>query len=683
MRRSFPITVILSLVTLFSVAQEAEEAAGPRSVSIDDLLGFRTVGDPQISPDGKWVLYVVTTQDLKSNERNSDIYRVPFAGGEPLQMTTSAKADSTPRWSPDGQTIAFLSARDGTMQIYTMPAFGGEAKKLTNHNGSVFGFAWRPDGKALVFRALAPHPGEPDLARKLESDAIVVGEGERPQVLWLLDLETKKAERITAEELSVGSFEWSPDCKYIAFTASEKPGEFESFYYSDIYLLELDKQKPELLYQNSGPDISPVFSPCGKWLAFLSRDGKLNPVGGRSLMLLDIKEREVKNLTGWFKPQIMSLFEWTKKGRIYFMAYKRTTLQFFSADPQEESISQVTEGDYFHSSVTFSTDGSLAAFARENLVNPADIYAVEIEKGGFGDPARLTRINPEIQSSMLGRPEVIKWNSVDGLEIEGILIYPIDYVQGKRYPLILKIHGGPAGIFPQVFFPLSSRSAHIFADRGWAILMPNPRGSWGYGDEFEQAVINDFGGGDYQDLMAGVDKVIDMGIADPDRLAVQGWSYGGYMTAWIITQTDRFKAAAVGAGPSNLFSMYGTTDIPDMFHWYFDGDIYGERKQLYSERSPISHINRVVTPTLIVHGQWDRRVPVGQAQEIHRALLRRNVPTKLILYPREGHVPLEISHQRDLFQRWISWFSKYVLGEEVTFVEELEDKEEEKEKESR
>ena len=666
MKRSFLITLVLSLVTLYSVAQETEKATEPHPVSIDDLLSFRTVGDPQISPDGKWILYVVTAPDLKKNDRDSDIYRVPFEGGEPVRMTTSPKADSSPRWSPDGQTIAFLSARDGTMQIYTMHAFGGEAEKLTDHGEPISGFAWRPDGKAILFASAVPKSEE-----EKERVATVVDEDLRPRHLWLHVLASKESEQLTSGEMSVRSFDCSPDGKAVVFSAGERAQAFDMFYRTDIYIVEIGNGEPRPLHQNEGVDLSPVFSPCGKWVAFISRDDELHPVGHRSLALLELSSGEIRMLAEDFSPQIIGDIEWTSNLGIVFHTYDRVARRFYCADPGSGSITLFTEGDYVYSALDINAESNRLAFIREDPLTPADLYAAELDSDGIGEPRKLTEVNPQVGNWKLGCTEVITWTAPDGVEVEGLLVYPVDYESGRRYPLMVFAHGGPADAFLLEFsanwYSNHYNTAQYFAGLGWAMLMPNPRGSIGYGDKFERGNINDWGGGDYQDIMSGVDKVIEMGVADPEKLAMRGWSYGGYMTAWIVTQTDRFKAAAVGAGLTNMVSMYGTTDLFGVLEYHFGGHIYGERKQLYLERSALTHVKNVVTPTLIIQGRMDQRVPMGQAQEFYRALKTLGVPTKLIIYPNMGHGPFGIRERRDILQRWTSWFSKYVLGEEVTF----------------
>jgi dipeptidyl aminopeptidase/acylaminoacyl peptidase len=664
--------LILSFVSI--AAQEESSPAEAHAVTIDDLLTFRTVGDVQISPDGRWILYVVTTPDLKKNERNSDIFRVPFEGGPPVKMTASPKSDVSPRWSPDGLTIAFLSDREGKMQVFTLHAFGGEAEKLTDHDESVSSFEWRPNGKAILFLALEPLSEQQKEEQKNKEDQIVVDDNLRPQHLWLFDIDTKKSEQITKGNCSVLGFEWSPDGAEILFSAAEKATAFDRMAHTDIFTVRPGGE-PVRAYENDGPDNSPSFSPDGQKIAFLSRLGALNPVGSQSLMLLDRESGGVTNLTQGFKDYISGHF-WAADGAgLFFQGTEGTTAQLYYMDTSGGGLTRLTGDAGVCSSFDLSADGGRIAFIREDGSNPPDVHSAEISGTNPFQGNKLTEINPQAKEWKLGRTEVIQWNSPDGQVVEGLLIYPVDYQKGRRCPLIVLIHGGPSGVFVQNFKASWYNSGHYFAGRGWAMLMPNVRGSIGYGDEFQQANINDWGGGDYVDIMSGVDHLIARGIADPEKLAVRGWSYGGYMTAWIVSRTARFKAAAVGAGLTNLVSMYGTNDIPQVLEQYFGGDIYGESLYLYRERSALSHIGNAVTPTLILHGQGDQRVPIGQAQEFYYALKKKGVPTQLVFYPREGHGPGEINHQRDILQRWTVWFSRYVLGEEVTFEEKQEEAE--------
>jgi dipeptidyl aminopeptidase/acylaminoacyl peptidase len=306
-----------------------------------------------------------------------------------------------------------------------------------------------------------------------------------------------------------------------------------------------------------------------------------------------------------------------------------------------------------------SKDGTKVAYTLDSPTAPTDVFVAGAD---FAAPRKITTVNPEAADFALGETEVIKWKSSDGWDIEGVLVKPVGYEPGKKYPLLVDVHGGPTGAHTNGFKIGVHNGGQLWAGRGWAVLYPNPRGSSNYGEKFMRGNIPDWGGGDYRDIMAGTDEVIKRGIADPEKLAVMGWSYGGYMTCWIVSQTGRFKAARMGAGLSNIYSMYGTTDIPGYIGTFFNNNPTEETMKLYAERSGLTYAHKVTTPLLIMHGMNDERVPIGQPMEFYRALKDRGKTVELVWYPREGHGNGEYYHQRDQVRRDLVWMTKYVLG---------------------
>jgi dipeptidyl aminopeptidase/acylaminoacyl peptidase len=291
-------------------------------------------------------------------------------------------------------------------------------------------------------------------------------------------------------------------------------------------------------------------------------------------------------------------------------------------------------------------------------MTPSEVYVTD---STFGSYKAVTTTNPQAASFALGEAEVVTWKSTDGLEVEGVLLKPVGYQAGKKYPMLTVAHGGPSGAYVNNYRVGGLEGGQVWAGEGWAVFYPNPRGSTNYGEKFLRANINDWGGGDYRDIMTGIDALVAKGIADPDKLAHIGWSYGGYMTAWVITQTSRFKAAMVGAGLTNMWSMYGTNDIPNVLVTYFGGIPNARTMELYTDRSAMSHVDKVTTPTLILHGSSDERVPIGQPMELFRALKDRGKTVELVFYPREGHGFQEYYHQKDRLERIHDWVTKYTL----------------------
>jgi dipeptidyl aminopeptidase/acylaminoacyl peptidase len=355
--------------------------------------------------------------------------------------------------------------------------------------------------------------------------------------------------------------------------------------------------------------------------------------------------------------------EWTPDSRrIVFTAGRGAYREIFSYEVASERFTQVTRGR-IAALGGISRDGSRAAAVFESASTPPDLFVSDLT---FAAPRKLTSVNPEASEFALGESEIVRWTSSDGTAIEGVLQKPVGFATGTRYPLLVAVHGGPAGVFLANYRVSTGDGGQHWAGQGWAVLYPNPRGSSNYGERFMQANIPDWGGGDFRDIISGVDALVSRGIADPERLAILGWSYGGYMTAWAVTQTNRFKAAMVGAGLTNLWSMYGTNDIPNTLAAYFKGLPNADNLPLYTERSALTHAGRITTPTLILHGAADERVPIGQPMEFYRALKDRGVPTELVFYPRAGHGLTEYYHLLDRLQRQFDWMTKYVGARRAT-----------------
>jgi dipeptidyl aminopeptidase/acylaminoacyl peptidase len=351
---------------------------------------------------------------------------------------------------------------------------------------------------------------------------------------------------------------------------------------------------------------------------------------------------------------------WSPDGRkIYFVSSVGTTSQLFSVAASGGEPRQVSNISGVISQATFSKDGSNAAFNRSDIQHPADVYVTR--SLSTINPIQLTNHNPQIAGFELGRGEVIRWKSKDGMEIEGLVIYPSGYEQGKRYPMVVDVHGGPSGVWTQSFPGSWSNFGHVWAGHGWVCFYPNIRGSSGYGEKFLLANVKDWGGADYQDIQSGIDFLIAQGVADPDKLAQAGWSYGGYMTAWTLTQTSRFKAVMVGAGLTDMFSMYSTDDLQRILDGYFGGEPWNEL-EAYRRASAMTFIKQARTATLIQHGAADQRVPPTQAWELYMGLKKNHVPVEMRLFPREPHGLQEPRHQLDKMRREYAWFSKYVLG---------------------
>ena len=444
-------------------------------------------------------------------------------------------------------------------QIYLISPFGGEAEKLTDAKTGVNSFTWSPDSKRIAYTAQVPLTEAEEKKQKDKDDAQVVDTNFRFSHLWVIETETKKATEIVKADLVLNDAQFAPDGKRISYTATPTT-KADDGALSDIYIANVDGSgTPRKLYENSGPDSGARWSPDGKWISFNSRDEKKGNLGFPGLYVIAAEGGAPR---ARFHQTLITRFR-LRFGRatattLYVSSAHRTTSQIFSLPVTGGEAKLISSGEAVISGASFTMNRDKIAFARGDLHHPAEVHVSSL---GHFNPTKLTDHNSQLKDIALGRSEVIKWKSKDGMEIEGLLIYPVGYEAGKRYPTITNIHGGPSGVWAQSFPGSWGNFAHVWAGKGWVTFLPNIRGSSAYGEKFLLANVKDWGGGDYQDIQTGIDELIKRGIADPEKLGQGGWSYGGYMTAWTLTQTNRFKAVMVGAGLTNMFSMYSTNDL--------------------------------------------------------------------------------------------------------------------------
>jgi len=668
MKTSATAAIFLGLLVLFASAITAQ--TGVTAWDPEMQLKVRAVGTPRVSPDGKRMVYTVSeaVTTTEKSEFLSQIWMANIAAKENVQITFGDKSSTNPKWSPDGNWIAFTSNRkDNKNNLYLLSLNGGEAEPLTDVKSAVTNFAWSPDGRSIAFTMTDPKSEEEDKNDKAKNDFRWVDENLKMSRLYVLTIQKdangkREPRKLTTGNYNVDEFDWSPDSSRIAFSHSKTPVA-NDWTTSDVSIIEVATAKVAVLANTPAAESSPIYAPDGNSIAILVSD---NPPRWAQTGVIQVFATNATNASNIAQPKSLiasydgqpSIAGWSADGRrIYFSEAKGTATQIYALDVAANRIEEIKTSPAVYSAVALNRSGTTFAFVRQTPDTPGDAYVASVSDFS---PVQISHVNADLKMPSVGRTEVIRWKAKDGKEIEGLLTYPVGYQNGQRVPLILNIHGGPTGVFQQTFiggrgvYPLAT-----FASRGYAMLRPNPRGSSGYGTEFRRANMQDWGGADYQDLMAGVDRVIEMGVADPDRLGVMGWSYGGFMTSWIVTQTHRFKAASAGAPVTNLMSFNGTADIPSFIPDYFGGQSWDVMDR-YQKHSPMFNVKGVTTPTMIQQGDADIRVPISQGYEFYNALKVQGVPTRMLVLPRQPHGPNEPKMQLAAMKANLEWFEKYL-----------------------
>jgi dipeptidyl aminopeptidase/acylaminoacyl peptidase len=627
-------------------------------------LKFKAAGAPRVSPDGKRVVYTVNEAVMTADKSEfvTQIWMANIATKQNTQLTFGDKSSTNPKWSPDGNWIAFTSNRkDNKNNLYLLSLNGGEAEPLTDGKSGVINFEWSPDGRSIAFTMTDAKTEDEEKNDKGRNDWRWIDENVKLARLYVLSVQKdangkREPRKLTTENYQVEDFDWSSDGSRIAFGHVKSPGA-NDWPTSDVSIVEVANGKVSPLANTPAAETSPLYSPDGKWIAVQASDAPPRWAQSGVIEIIPANGGQPKTLVTSFDAQ-PDVAGWSSDGkRIYFSEPKGTGTQIYSFDVAANRIDEIKVTPAVIGAFSLNSSGSTFAFTRQTPDTPADIY---VASANDFTPVQITTVNAGLKIPPMGRTEVISWKSKDGKQIEGLLTYPVGYQAGQKVPMILNIHGGPAGVFQQTFiggrgvYPLAT-----FSSRGYAILRPNPRGSSGYGTNFRRANVKDWGFGDYQDLMTGVDKVIEMGVADPARLGVMGWSYGGFMTSWVVTQTNRFKAASAGAPVTNLMSFNGTSDIPGFIPDYFGGQFW-EAMDLYQKHSPIFNVKAVTTPTMIQQGEADVRVPISQGYEFYNALKVKGVPTRMLVLPRQPHGPTEPKMQLAAMKANLEWFEKYI-----------------------
>jgi dipeptidyl aminopeptidase/acylaminoacyl peptidase len=659
-RRAAVMAIALLIVSVPSV-RTADKGWTP-----DLILQVKRVGPVVPSPDATRAAFVVAEARMDGEKSHwlSQIHVASADGSSGFQLTHGDKSALSPKWSPDGQWIAFLSQRGGdTSNLFRIRLAGGEAEALTDEKGGILSYQWSPDGKSIAYSMPDPKTEAEEKAAKEKRDARVVDEDEKLARLYVIPIEKndegkRPPKRLTSGAIHVTRLDWAPDSAAIVFAHQKTPKVFEQ---NDISIVRVSGGEPRPLAATTANESSPIYSRDGRSIAYLTSDDPPTWAFTAWVRVIPAAGGTARALAKTFDEQ-PDLVGWSADARAVYVTEVHGTIGRLSSLPIDggaSSFASPTEANV--TAATLNTTGTAVGFAQAWSEKAPEPHLARLDRF---DPQQIATVQrlPSSSDAPLGRTDTVRWKAPDGMDVEGLLTYPVEYERGRKVPLLVMVHGGPTGVFTRAFIGMPGPyPIPIFAARGYAVLRVNPRGSSGYGRSFRYANYKDWGGGDYRDIMSGVDHVIAMGVADPDRLGIMGWSYGGYMTSWVITQTKRFKAASVGAGVTNLMSFTGTADIPGFVPDYFGGE-YWNVFDRWRERSAMFNIKGVTTPTLIQHGERDLRVPISQGYELYNALRRQNVPTTMVVYPRQPHGIQEPKLQKDAMERNLEWFDRWIKG---------------------
>jgi dipeptidyl aminopeptidase/acylaminoacyl peptidase len=697
----FPSLVFMLSLLIFSPSASAQtDPASTRPITINDYFQIQSVHDPQLSPDGQWVAFAVDKSTLKTDKTETRIWMVPVSGSDPLPMTAEGVSSSHPRWSPDGKLLAFLSERnEGKKQVWLLNRLGGEAQQLTDTIQDVEDFAWSPDGRRMVLVLKDPTPEELEAAKdksaathstasagdepsgadkdkkskskkpwvidrlQFKLDEIGYLDGRRTH-LYAFDVAKKSLSQITSGDFDDTEPSWSPDSKLLAFTSNRSTPDPDATYNTDIWTVSASNTDkgahPTQITTNPGADSQATWSPDGKSIAYVTMlDPKLFDYATKHVAIVPSTGGEARILTLFLdRNSIEPRFTPDSKS-VYFIADMDGTQQLCQLPA---SFGQVSfQMGHFVCTIhdrlmvnnySVGTTGSMAAQIA-TVDRPDELFMIE-----GNQYKQLTHVNDALFSQLkLSHGDYVHFKSKDGTQISGYLYKPLNYVSGQKYPTLLIPHGGPQWAYYAEF----SHLAQLYAANGYAVLFPNPRGSTGYGQEFCKAIFADWGNKDFQDDMAMVDYAIDQGIADPDKLGVGGWSYGGISTDFIITQTTRFKAAISGAGAAQFSSLYGH----DQYQKDYEAELGlpWENQAAWIKVSPFRNVAKVTTPTLFMGGNIDWNVPILGGEQMYQALKRLGRTTELVVYPDEYHEFTLPTHIKDRLERNLAWYAHFVKGD--------------------
>lgn len=666
-KRKLAVCLSIFFIWIALMACPAHSQGEKRHVTSEDLLALRDASDVRLSPTGTSIAFVLTSIDRATHREFSNIWTIPTAGGPAKQVTEGVFGDASPRWSPDGQHIAFSSNRNGQSGLWVVDTGTSQSSMLApwphreffiSKSGDMF--AWSPDGKEIAFAAAEPasHPEavDPRVITRAQYKSRTSFSDDLHTHLFVVSIADPKVRQLTHGNYDIHSISWSSRGE-IAFLSNRAPDPDANFHY-DIFAFNPRTGEERRLSNAVGVAFSPVWSPDGSSIAYLATTRPVTTIDSLAedthVWVIGREGGSGRPLGGKLDRRASSP-QWSSDSRqVYFLAGNSGETDIFAASLKDESPRAVVKGSF--TVRAFSVAGSSLAFVRTDDRTPVEIWLAGADGSA---PHSVSSFNSDsVNGWELSSPQTFWFDSFDHTKVQGWVVPPLNPSPGRKYPLILTVHGGPHGMYGYSF----DLTNQVEASRGYGILYINPRGSAGYGQAFSDGCVNDWGGGDFKDLMTGLDYAIAHNSwIDPDRLAVTGLSYGGYMTNWAITQTTRFKAAVAMGSLSNLISFYGTSLYQDLIHTEFNGMPWdGDNYEVLWKHSPLAFVKTVTTPTMFIHGEIDNDVPIEQAEQMYTALKRRGIEATLVRYPREGHGLREPLHRGDQINRSLAWFDKYL-----------------------
>lgn len=664
------ILVMLAFLILVMSGFLASETS-QRYLTLDDFFKLKRVSNPQISPEGDWLAFTVSETDLEKDKSETRIWMMPTASGEAIPMTGKGLSAGSPRWSPDGKYLSFSASRnEGKSQVWVLDRRGGEARKLTDIKQGISGFVWSPDGKKLLLSLRDPDPEDEDKdkAKKKKPKPWVIdrlqfkrdGRGYLTKNLYthlyVYTVADKSLTQITSGDFNESSPAWSPDGKRISFV-SNRTDNPDGNSDTNIWIVAADNpDKGQTLLQvttNPGSDSSPAWSPDGRFLTYATIiEPGIIWYATRHLAIISAEGGESQILTKKLDRNVSSPRFSLDGKSIYFLLEDSAERHLAKIDVSGKNLTRPVAGHRSVRTYVMGKKGEIAVYISEPHL-PGEIFMFENQK-----LRRMTEVNDALIAQLkLAEVENVQFPSRDGTEIEGFIFKPYGMDSSMRYPTLLRIHGGPVSQYDFSF----NFEAQLFAANGYVVVITNPRGSSGYGQEFSLGIYKSWGVKDFEDVMAGVDFAISKGYSDPERMGVGGWSYGGILTNYVITQTDRFKGAITGASEVLYRSNYGHDHY--QFEWEMELGLPWENAELWEQLSPFNRVEKIVTPTLIMGGEKDWNVPILNSEQLYQALRRLGRTTQLVVYPGQAHGIRLPSFQKDRYERYLAWYAKYVKGE--------------------